>query len=152
MEYGLDMKFKKQNLISWGKVSSEIAKKADVKANMYFVEINFDLLFDAFTKSKMKISELPKYPGMRRDLSLLLDQAVNYDALESARKKVASQLLKRLSLCDVYEGKNLEKGKKAYAHSFEFRAEDKTLTDAEVDKEMNKITDTLLSEFNASLR
>lgn len=152
MEYGLDMKFKKQNLISWGKVSSEIAKKADVKANMYFVEINFDLLFDAFTKSKMKISELPKYPGMRRDLSLLLDQSVNYDALESAGKKVASQLLKRISLFDVYEGKNLEKGKKSYALSFEFRAEDKTLTDAEVDKEMNKITDTLLSEFNASLR
>lgn len=152
MNYGLELKVKKQTIATWGSVSNKLMKANDIKAELFYCEFDFDAFYTLVSQSKTNISELPKFPGTRRDLSLLLDAQTQYQELEMASIKAASGLLQKVSLFDVYEGKNLEKGKKSYALSFEFRHQDKTLTDKEVDKEMDKITQALQSNFNASLR
>ncbi|MGB0165555.1 MAG: phenylalanine--tRNA ligase subunit beta [Luteibaculum sp.] len=152
MEYGMQIQFKNQSLANWGKINAKLLKQNDIKQEVYFAHINFELLFEIFSRHSVKLKELPKFPGSRRDLSLLLNSEVEYESLEKAAKKAASQMLQEVSLFDVYEGKNLPNGKKSYALSFQFHAGDRNLTDEEVDREMQQIQNTLEKEFNATLR
>ncbi|TXC78338.1 phenylalanine--tRNA ligase subunit beta [Luteibaculum oceani] len=152
MEYGMEISFRKKSLVKWGKVKAELLKKSDIKKEVFFAVFDFDFAYEALANVKPQIAELPKFPGMRRDLSLLLEKEVEYQALEKVSKKAANQLLQSVSLFDVYEGKNLEKGKKSYALSYQFRSPEKTLTDKEVDAQMDKIMKSLEKELGASLR
>lgn len=151
-DFGMEIQAKKKALVTWGKVNQKWLKDHEVKQPVYFAHFNVTALYQAFTSKKNIISELPKFPGSRRDLSLLLDQEVAYEALEKEARKSDNQLLEGISLFDVYEGKNLPEGKKSYALSFHFRDPKRTLTDKEVDEIMDNVSSRLCKTFEATLR
>ncbi len=151
-DYAMEIQVKKKPVVTWGKVHQKWLRDNEVKQPVYYAHFNLQALFEAFGTRKKVIQELPKFPGSRRDLSLLLDKQVTYDALEKEAKKAASALLEDISLFDVYEGKNLPEGKKSYALSFYFRDPKRTLTDKEVDASMDKISNRLCTTFEATLR
>lgn len=142
----------KKIIATVGVINKKSKKYADIKQDVYAAEINFDLLLDLIKKVKVQFSELPKFPSTRRDLSLLLDEKIKFSEIEKIARKVDQKLIKEVGLFDVYEGKNLEAGKKSYAVSFVLYNEESTLTDKEVDTIMNKIIASLTSELGATLR
>ena len=95
---------------------------------------------------------LDKFPKVKRDLALLIDDSLRFDQLQEVARQAASKLLKEVSLFDVYEGKELPVGKKSYALSFILEDRHKTLTDKQIDHTMGKITKALVDAFNVELR
>ena len=93
-----------------------------------------------------------KFPAVRRDLSLLIDKAVRYADIEKVAFDTERKLLREVNLFDVYEGKNLEIGKKSYAVSFTMQDSTKTMTDQQVDQIMTRIQTALSEKLNATLR
>lgn len=150
--YGLTFSINNKVLVQLGEVNSELQKQFDINQSIYFAQINLDKFINIIKKQHISYSPISKYPLVRRDLSLLLDASTTYEALKLAALKQEKKLLKKVNLFDVYEGKNLEQGKKSYALSFIFQDENKTLTDNEVDKVMQKLIFTYTNEFNATVR
>ena len=89
---------------------------------------------------------------MRRDLALVVDQTVTFAQIEKLAFQTEKKLLKKVGLFDVYEGEKIAVGKKSYAMSFILQDEDKTLTDKEIEKSMDKLLRAFISNFNAQLR
>ena len=103
-------------------------------------------------KSRISFSPLPKFPEVRRDLSLMLPRTTRFEELEALAYKSERKLLKEVDLFDVYEGDKIEAGKKSYALSFVLQDEEKTLTDKQIDKVMAKISRTFEQELGAVVR
>lgn len=103
-------------------------------------------------KHAVLYSELPKFQAVKRDLALLVDQAVSFTDIEKVARESERKLLKEVYLFDVYEGKNLPEGKKSYAVSFILQDENKTLNDKQIDTIMNKIIANLQQKLEAQLR
>ena len=101
---------------------------------------------------KIEFEELPKYPEVRRDLSLLLDQSVTFEQIKRLAYNTEEYLLKKINLFDVYTGDKIEKGKKSYAVSFILQDLKKTLTDEKIDKIMNNLSNAFVNEFHAEIR
>lgn len=135
-----------------GTVSGKLLKRFDIKQPVFAAEISWPALFSLIKRIKIKYKELPKYPEVRRDLALLVDESVTYEQLYKSSFKVGKKLLKKLSLFDVYRGDKILEGKKQYALSFVLQDETKTLTDSDVERIMKKFVDTLSHEFGAVLR
>lgn len=138
--------------ITIGEVSNKLLNQFGIKQPVYYAEINREALFSFARNSKVKYSELPKYPEVRRDLALLVDKAVQYAELERLAYSTEKKLLRNVNLFDVYEGKNLEEGKKSYALSFVLRDDEKTLTDEEIEGVMSKLLKTFEEKAGAKLR
>ena len=100
----------------------------------------------------MAFKELPKFPEVRRDLAILLDEGVQYADLRAAAFKNAKKLLKQVSLFDVYRGDKIPAGKKQYALSFTLQDVEKTLTDQDVERVMDRLLEVFTKEFGATLR
>jgi phenylalanyl-tRNA synthetase beta chain len=135
-----------------GRIKASTLKAFDIKADVYYAELDVNKLFTSVEKEKTTFRDIPKFPYVRRDLALLLDKSVSYADLEAAAKKAERQLLKEVNLFDVYEGKNLPEGKKSYAISFILRDDEKTLTDEITEGVMKRIIETYEKQFGASLR
>ncbi|MCQ2134807.1 MAG: phenylalanine--tRNA ligase subunit beta [Bacteroidales bacterium] len=135
-----------------GTVNPVLAKRFDVKQPVFAAEINWQALLEVVRRVKVKFSELPKFPGVRRDLAILVDEGVNYSDLRRSAVKAGKKLLKQVNLFDVYRGDKIPAGKKQYAMSFFFQDPEKTLTDAEIEKTMSKLLSTFQNEFGAALR
>jgi len=149
---GLQVSGKKAKLVQFGVVKKSILKKFDIDQEVVFADFNWDELIDAVKNQKKSFSSIPKYPSVRRDFALLLDQSVSYDEIEQIARQTEKKMLTNVNLFDVYEGKNLPEGKKSYAVSFVFQDEYKTLTDKQVDKMMNKLQYRFEKELKAELR
>ena len=87
-----------------------------------------------------------------RDLSILIDNELNFDKIHNASKQINQKLIKEISLFDVYEGENLPKNKKSYGISFKIQDDEKTLSETEIESVMNKVVEKLKKEFNVELR
>lgn len=135
-----------------GKLKPSVLKAFDIKAEVFYAELDVVKLFAATSKVKAVFREIPKFPQVRRDLALLLDKPIQYADLETAARKTEKQYLKSVNLFDVYEGKNLPEGKKSYAISYILQDDEKTLTDEIIDGVMKKIIDTYEKQFGAILR
>jgi phenylalanyl-tRNA synthetase beta chain len=118
---------------------------------VFFADFNWNLILKIVT-GKIKFSEMPKYPEVRRDLALLIDQNTTYESIYNLSKQTEKVLLKDVNLFDVYEGDKLPVGKKSYAFSFTIQDNTKTLTDIQIDKIMSKLQHTFETELGASLR
>ena len=103
-------------------------------------------------RAKIVISELPKFPVVKRDLSLLIDQQTKFVEIEAIAYKSEKKLLKKCELFDVYEGKNLPAGKKSYAVSFFLQDETQTMSEKQIESIMSKIQRSLETQLGASLR
>lgn len=135
-----------------GTVEPRLARKFGIKQPVFAAEINWPALFELVKRDKVKFTEMPKFPEVRRDLALLLDESVSYAELQAAAAKAAKKLLKHVSLFDVYRGDKIPDGKKQYAMSFVLQDLDKTLTDQDVEKVMGRILSTFQNAFGAVLR
>ncbi|MFH6996526.1 phenylalanine--tRNA ligase subunit beta [Flavobacterium sp. FlaQc-57] len=138
-------------LVEMGVVKKSILKTFGIKQDVYFADFNWDLVLKIIT-GKIKYSEIPKYPEVRRDLALLIDKETTYESIFNLAKQTEKSLLKDINLFDVYEGEKLPEGKKSYALSFTIQDNTKTLTDAQIDKIMSKLQQTFETELGATLR
>jgi phenylalanyl-tRNA synthetase beta chain len=137
---------------SFGVVSQKVLKAMDIDAEVFFAELRWDGLLTEAQNTKVTFSEIPRFPEVKRDLALLLDQEVAFDAVRKVAFESERALLKRVSLFDVYEGKNLPAGKKSYAVSFYLQDDKKTLTDTQIDAIMSKIQTNLENKVGGKLR
>lgn len=135
-----------------GTIQPALAKKFGVKQKVYAAEISWPVLLEIVKRDKVAFKELPKFPEVKRDLALLLDESVSYADLRVSAFKQAKKLLKNVSLFDVYRGDKIPEGKKQYALSFTLQDLEKTLTDQDVENVMNKILGTFQHQFGAQLR
>ena len=135
-----------------GTVSPALAKRFGIKQPVFAAEINWEVLFTLVKRDKFSFKELPRFPEVRRDLALLLDEKVQYADLRKSAIKAGKKLIKSVTLFDVYRGEKILFGKKQYALGFVLQDPERTLTDAEVEKTMQRILDTLKAEFGAILR
>lgn len=148
---GIAIGFGNDIIVEYGVVKKSVLKHFDIKQEVLFADFNWALILKLLS-NKIKFTEIPKYPEVRRDLSLLLDNNVTFDSIYSIARQTEKSLLKDISLFDVYQGKNLPEGKKSYAVSFTIQDTTKTLTDVQIDKIMSKLQKNFETELGASLR
>ena len=139
-------------LATVGIVSKKITKAFDIDNEVYYADINWKNLLQAIKSVKVSYTELSKFPSVKRDLALLLDKSVQFADIERIAYECERKLLKAVELFDVYEGKNLEPGKKSYAISFILQDEEKTLNDKQIDKIMSKLIASYEKQLGAKLR
>ena len=139
-------------LARFGTVSAALAKKFSIRQPVFAAEISWPVLFSLVRRDKFSFTELPRFPEVRRDLALLLDEGVPYEDLHRAALKAGKRLIRSVSLFDVYRGEKIPAGKKQYAMSFVLQDPERTLTDVEVESLMNKVLSALEREFGAVLR
>ena len=149
---GLMYKHKKNRLVCFGKVDAKICKSFGIKQEVYYADFNWDLLLNLVISTKIKYSEVSKFPSVKRDLSLLIDKKVTFKELFSIAKDTENNILKSVNLFDVYEGDKLPEGKKSYALSFILEDNTKTLTDKYIDKVMGKLISSYESKVGAEVR
>ena len=138
-------------LVEFGTVKKSILKHFDIKQEVLYADFNWNLILKLIG-SKIKFTDIPKYPEVRRDLALLVDETIAFDAIYNIARQTEKSLLKAVNLFDVYQGKNLPEGKKSYAVSFTLQDSTKTLTDEQIDKIMSKLLKNMENELGASLR
>ncbi len=126
-------------------VKQSLLKQFDLRNEVFYAEVYWENLMKVRGDHKVKHKELPKFPEVRRDLSLLLDKSVTFAQIREIAAKTERKLLTRVNLFDIYEGERIEKNKKSYAVSFILQDPEATLTDERIDRIMNK-TDGGLSE------
>ena len=143
---------RERQLLTLGTVSPALARRFGVKQPVFAAEIDWNALFELVRRDKVAFKELPKFPEVRRDFALLLDEDVKYADLEASARRAAKKLLKQVSLFDVYRGDKIPAGKKQYALSFVLQDLEKTLTDADVERVMDKLLATFTNEYGAALR
>ena len=152
LSVGMTVKTHKRAIGFFGIVSPTICKKFDIDTELFFAEMNWDLLMKESEKQSVRFSEISRFPAVSRDLALLIDKNVTFDQIRQIAVKSEKKLLKQLSLFDVYEGKNLPEGKKSYAVNFLLQDEEKTLNDKQIDNVMQRIQKSLENELGAQLR
>ena len=138
-------------LVELGTVKKSVAKHFDIKQEVLFADFNWGLILKLIN-NKIRFADIPKYPEVRRDLALLVDENIQFDSIYNLARQSEKSLLKEIDLFDVYTGKNLPEGKKSYAVSFIIQDNTKTLTDVQIDKIMGKLQKSFESELGAILR
>ena len=139
-------------LATMGTVNPALARKFDIKQPVYAAEISWPVLFELVRRDRVKFKEMPRFPEVRRDLALLLDEGVRYADLRASAFKAARKILREVTLFDVYRGDKIPEGKKQYALGFILQDPEKTLQDADTEKAMGRILSTFTNEFGAELR
>ena len=135
-----------------GSISKSTLKKFDVKNDVFYAELNWDYLLEKSQFVKTSFTELPKFPSVSRDLAMVIGEEVNFDSIEKIALTESKKLLQEVSLFDVYKGDKIEKGKKSYAVNFVFQHPEKTLTDIEIEKIMNRLMGKYESDLGAVIR
>lgn len=141
-----------KQLGTMGILSKSVLKKADIKQDVLYAEMDWNDLVKLSLKKKVTFVPLPKTLPVNRDLALLLDNAVTMEQVETVIRESERRLLKDVRLFDVYEGKNLPEGKKSYAVSITIQDDEKTMNDKQIDAVMNKIITNLKKRLSAELR
>jgi len=149
---GLSFKIRKKKVVEIGNVRSSILKPFGIKQDVYYADLNWEAILEFLKDQKINYKEVSKYPEVKRDLALLLDNEVLFSELEAISLRTDKNILKKVSLFDVYQGAKLPEGKKSYALSFLFSDEEKTLTDKVVDKAILKIFKSLEHQLKVELR
>ena len=139
-------------IASLGKINHKISTKLDLKADVYYAEMETTVLLEAMN-TKVEATEISKYPSIRRDLAMVLNKEVAFEEVKKIAYKVDRKHIKEINLFDIYENKkHLGEGKKSYAVSFIFSDDSKTLKDKEVEKIIGKIIHALELNVNAEIR
>ncbi len=149
---GLLLSGAKSKLVEFGVVRNSVLKYFDISQEVLFADFNWDAVVTASKTQQIKFSPIPKYPAVKRDFALLLDETIKYEEIEKIAFQTEKKLLKSVNLFDVYQEKKLPEGKKSYAVSFKFQDDHKTLTDKQVDKIMKKLQQRFEEDLNAELR
>lgn len=141
-----------KRLATFGVVAKKLLKAFDIDNAVYYADFSWKELLKVIRNVKVSYTEISKFPAVKRDLALLLDKKVQFAEIEKIAYETEKKLLKEVALFDVYEGKNLEAGKKSYAVSFLLQDENATLNDKQIDKIMSKLVKNLEEKLDAKLR
>ncbi|MGC1471360.1 MAG: phenylalanine--tRNA ligase subunit beta [Psychroserpens sp.] len=149
---GISISLGKTTLVDFGIINTKILKHFGISQEVLYADFNWDNVLQMAQHNDIKFSDIPKYPEVRRDFALLLDDHVSFEDIDKIANQTEKQLLKDVDLFDVYQGKNLPKGKKSYAVSFTIQDDHKTLTDKQIDKIMAKLQSNFERQLGAELR
>ncbi|MDX1362855.1 MAG: phenylalanine--tRNA ligase subunit beta [Arenibacter latericius] len=150
---GISLKIDNKEVVSLGVIDKSIAIAFDIKEEVLFADFNWDYILEILSLSKpIKFKAITKYPGVKRDYALLVDNSISFKQIYDIARDTEKKLLKNVNLFDVYKGKSLPEGKKSYAVSYTLRNEKATLTDKQVDGIMNKLRKRYQEELGAELR
>ena len=138
--------------VEFGQVAKAVTAQFDLGSDVYYADLNWTLIMRATRKNTISFKEISKYPAVSRDLALLVDKTVEFAQIEQIAYAAEKKLLKKVTLFDVYEGKNLETGKKSYAVNFTLQDDQKTMNDKQTDAIMQKIINCLEKQLGAKLR
>ncbi len=150
--YGLKYYRGDKVLVQFGETTKTDRAKSSINKAVFYADFDWDLLLDAIKKNKIINKEVAKFPAVRRDLSLLVDQALSFETLKSMAFKTEKKLLKSVQVFDVYQGDKLPKGKKSYALNFTIQSDEQTLNDKQIDQVMQKIIQTYQQNVGAEIR
>jgi phenylalanyl-tRNA synthetase beta chain len=149
---GVSFGLGKMKLVEFGVVKPTILKEFGIKQEVLFADFNWDTILKLTGNKKISVTELQKFPSVKRDLALLLDSKTAFDEVYNLAFQTERKLLKEVDLFDVYEGDKLPDGKKSYAVSFILQDETKTLADKQIDKIMQKLQQAFEKKLDAVLR
>lgn len=141
-----------QKIADLGVVKKSVCKHFNIDTTVHYANIYWGEILKLLKGDRRKVTDIPKFPAVKRDLALLVDEKTSFQHLHEIATKTEKKLLKEVQLFDVYEGKNLPEGKKSYALSFTLVDEHKTLTEKQIDKVMRKIQQQLEQQAGAQLR
>jgi phenylalanyl-tRNA synthetase beta chain len=150
-QYGTTYLLNKKPVVTFGLLQPKLAKLADAKVPVFYADFDWALLTKRYS-GKTSYAEVPRFPEVRRDLSLVLDKSVSFLQIEQVANQTERKLLTGLNVFDVYEGANLGVGKKAYAVSFTLQDTTQTLTDSVIDKTMQRLMTAFERELGATIR
>jgi len=149
---GLSLKTNKTELVSFGMIQKAILKEFDIKQDVFYADFNWGALSKIIGKNEIIFEKISRFPEVKRDLALLLDTGISFDEIKTIAYNTERNLLKNITLFDVYTGKNLPQEKKSYALGFTIGDPSKTLTDKQIDKIMKKLQQRFEKELGAELR
>jgi len=149
--FGIAFTVKSKELAIAGKVRKEFLDKQEINNDVFFADINWKALLQNKSMG-LVIKEINKFPAVTRDLALIIDETVDFDMLRDIAVKTEKELLKQVSVFDVYEGKGVEKGKKSYALRFILQSDNKTLSDKDIDKTMERLVGAFAEKAGAVIR
>lgn len=152
LSFGLQYNKGEKVLVSLGAVADNILKYFDLKQPVYVALFNWNLVMKLLGRNKTGYTAVSKFPGIRRDLALLINEDVSYGAIEKIAREEVKRILKSVNLFDTYEDPKLGAGKKSYAVSFVFEDDKKTLTDKDIEKVMDKLLKRYRDELQAEIR
>ena len=142
----------KKEIVTYGSVKKEILDSFNIDQEVFYVEFKWDTIISMTSYKPIHVNEIPKYPEVSRDLSILIDKNIDFASIFNSCIKIDKKLIKDISLFDVYEGNKLPANKKSYGISLAISSSDKTLSDKEIDNIMGKVIKNLNSNFGAELR
>jgi phenylalanyl-tRNA synthetase beta chain len=148
---GLALLLQNQPVGNVGAVSPQVLKRLDVSQPVWYAELDWDWLLKKY-KASLVARELPKFPEVRRDLSLVVDKGVTFEQLRTIAQRTEKKLLQGLNVFDVYEGDRLEAGKKSYSVSFTLQDPGQTLTDQAIDQVMQRLIQQFEKQAGALIR
>lgn len=151
-DFGIELIKKQKTIAKLGAVNKKILKHFDINQSVWYAEIDMEQIFKSLPTEKICFKDVSKFPEVRRDLALLIDKAVSYAQIESLAYQTEKNILKSVSIFDVYEGENIPENKKSYALSFILQDEEKTLNDKQIEKTMEKLLQAFKEKLGAELR
>lgn len=151
LTYGLTYSVNKKEVVSLGLVKNNLGKLVDLKQPVWYADFDWEYIF-RLASTEVVFAEIPKYPDVRRDLSLVLDRAVSFRQIQHVAERTERNLLRQVNAFDVFEGESLGAGKKAYAVSFILQDPTQTLTDPQIDRVMQRLMGSFENELGAVIR
>ena len=142
----------KKNLVDLGVIKPSILKEFGIKQEVLYADFNWDNLLQVISQKSIKVTELSKFPSVKRDLALLLDDNISFNEIYELAFQTEKKLLQTVDLFDVYQGDKLPNNKKSYAVSFVLQDKTKTLNDKQIDKIMQKLQQAFATNLKAELR
>jgi phenylalanyl-tRNA synthetase beta chain len=150
--FALILKNEEVEVARLGSVNKKVLNAFDIKTEVFFADLNWNYLLEKTQFTKTSFKELPKYPAVRRDLAMVINDNIRFETVEKIAEAEAKKLLQEVSLFDVYKGDKIETGKKSYAVSFVFQHPERTLTEQDIEKTMNRLMSKYESELGAVIR
>ncbi len=151
-DFGLSLVVNGKPLATFGKVHTDWVQKYDLRNDVYYAQIDWTLLADVYFDSEITFQEIPQFPSIKRDLSLLILENETFSNIQDIVYQANPKLIRKVELHDVYTGEGIPEGKKSYLISIELRDDSKTLADKAADKVIQRVLQLLKQEINADLR
>jgi phenylalanyl-tRNA synthetase beta chain len=148
---GIGFEKNTKNLVRFGQVKAKHSKMLDIKQPVYYAAFNMDYILK-LVNNKLEYKEIPKFPEVRRDLSLVLDQKISFEEIQKLALRTEKMILRELNVFDVYKGDKIDQGKKAYAISIILQDEEQTLNDKQIETTIQRLMQAFEKELGAVIR
>jgi len=151
-QFGMTYSAQSKSLVQLGLLKKDVLKKFDIRQDVLYADFEWESIFELAKNNTIRFEEIPRFPGVRRDLALLIRDDISFAAIEKIAAEEGRKILKAVNLFDVYKDEKLGAGLKSYAVSYLFEDEEKTLTDKDVEKLMSRLTERYREELKAEIR